>query len=628
MTKNECETNMLEKIKNPNDIKKVKSNEYSILAEEIRSFLLKHVSERGGHLAANLGAVELTMALHIVLDFPKDKLVWDVGHQAYTHKILTGRKDDFGTLRTYKGLSGFPKRHESPCDAFDTGHSSTSISAALGLAAARDLKGGNETIVAVIGDGSLSGGMAYEALNNMLSIKKNFIVILNDNEMSITQNVGGMSAYLSKIRLGTHYNEFKEWVEKLVLKVPKVGKSLAKLLQKSKESLKQLVIPGMIFEDMGITYVGPIDGHNVSEMVETISEAKKLDEPVLIHVVTCKGKGYELAEKQPAKFHGIEPFDMKTGKVLRPKTQPTYTDVFGQKLRDLGKEDRRIVAVTAAMKTGTGLEGFGDAYSNRLFDVGIAEQHAVTFAAGMAVAGMKPVVAVYSSFLQRAYDQILHDICIQNLPVVFALDRSGLVGADGETHQGVFDLSYLSTMPNMTIMAPINGRELEMMLEFALQQDTPMAIRYPRGAALRIFEEIAEPLECGKSQVLNHGKEIALVVVGNMMEEAIYVQSELAKKGMDATLVNARFVKPLDTKMLDDLCANHSMIVTMEENVAIGGYGQMVAQYLMEQQYQGVLLTIALPDEFIEQGSVAQLRKQTGIDGESILTAILGCRKG
>lgn len=619
---------MLEKIKKPNDIKKIRPSQYNQLAAEIRQFLLEHVSRSGGHLASNLGTVELTMALHLVLHFPEDKLVWDVGHQAYTHKILTGRQAGFEELRQYNGMSGFPKRHESDCDAFDTGHSSTSISAALGLAAARDLKGSKETVVAVIGDGSLSGGMAYEALNNMSAMNKNFIVILNDNEMSITRNVGGMSAYLNKIRLGEHYHDLKDRVEETLLKIPKIGKAVAKGLRKSKESLKQLVIPGMFFEDMGITYIGPIDGHNIPQMVETLEEAKRLKEPVLIHVITKKGKGYEPAEKEPAGFHGVEPFDIETGKVLKEKTQLSYTDIFGQTMTALGIENSRLIAITAAMKTGTGLYEFGEKFPKRLYDVGIAEQHAVTFAAGLAAAGMRPVVAVYSSFLQRGYDQLLHDVCIQNLPVVFALDRSGLVGADGETHQGVFDISYLSSLPNMTILAPANGQELSAMLSFALQQDGPTAIRYPRGPASHVLEEVMEPLEYGRSQIINRGSRIALIAVGNMLEEAIFVQEELAKKGINATLVNARFVKPFDRNMVEQLCHNHELIVTMEENVALGGYGQMAAQYLMERRYRGTLIPVALPDEFIPQGTVEQLRKQAGIDGNSILEKIIQKWKG
>lgn len=619
---------MLEKIKKPNDIKKIRPGQYNRLAEEIRQFLLEHVSRTGGHLASNLGTVELTMALHIVLDFPKDKLVWDVGHQSYTHKLLTGRKDEFDGLRQYKGMSGFPKRHESDCDAFDTGHSSTSISAALGLAAARDLRGGNETIAAVIGDGSLSGGMAFEALNNMSAMKKNFIVILNDNEMSITRNVGGMSAYLNKIRLGEHYHDLKDRVEEALLKIPKLGRPLARVLRKSKASLKQLVIPGMMFEDMGITYVGPIDGHNISQMVSTLREAKRLKEPVLLHVITRKGKGYEPAEKEPEYFHGIEPFDIETGQVLHPRTRPGYTDIFGQAMVALARDNPRLTAVTAAMKTGTGLSEFGRQYPERLYDVGIAEQHAVTFAAGMAAAGMQPVVAIYSSFLQRAYDQILHDVCMQRLPVVFALDRSGLVGADGETHQGVFDLSYLSSLPDMNILAPVNGREMEAMLAFALSLKKPAAIRYPRGAASSVLEELMEPIAYGKSQIMNRGSQIALIAVGNMMEEAVYVQEELAKRGMNVTLVNARFVKPVDKDMLKEISGSHKLIVTMEENVAPGGYGQRVAEYLLELGYQGVFLPIALPDAFIEQGTVEQLRKQAGIDGDSILEKLLARWKG
>ncbi len=619
---------MLEKINQPNDIKKIKPEQYGQLASEIRKFLLEHVSRTGGHLASNLGAVELTMALHLVLDFPKDKLIWDVGHQAYTHKILTGRRDDFDTLRQYGGLSGFPKRRESPCDAFDTGHSSTSVSAALGIAAARDLRGTDETVVAVIGDGSLSGGMAYEALNNMSAMEKNFIVVLNDNEMSITRNVGGMSAYLGRIRLGEHYHDLKDRVEETLLRIPKIGNALASGLRRSKESLKQLMIPGMFFEDMGITYIGPIDGHNIDDMVKTLREAKRLKEPVLIHVITKKGKGYMPAESQPDLFHGVGPFDLRTGQMRAEESADTFTDWFGRTVVALGESNPDLVAITAAMKTGTGLREFGERFPERLFDVGIAEQHAVTFAAGLAAAGMRPVVAVYSSFLQRAYDQILHDVCLQKLPVVFAIDRSGIVGADGETHQGVFDLSYLSSLPDMTILSPANGGELEAMLAFALTLDGPAAIRYPRGTAPMEPDGQTEPLQYGKSQVVSRGGRIALLAVGTMMEEALAVRDGLREQGMEATVVNARFVKPLDTAMLDEICAGHEMIVTLEENVRIGGYGQMAADHLAERGYRGIFLPVALPDEFLPHGSVEQLRKRAGIDADSILKKILSRMDG
>lgn len=614
---------VLDKINKPNDIKRLSKTEYPILAQEIRDFILEHVSLTGGHLASNLGTVELTMALHLVLDFPVDKLIWDVGHQAYTHKILTGRKEEFEHLREFGGMSGFPKQMESPCDCFDTGHSSTSISAALGYAEAKEIMGTDESVVAVIGDGALSGGLAYEALNNMARLKSSMVVVLNDNEMSISENVGGMSHYLNKIRTGQKYNDFKAGVEKSILRIPLAGHDLAVSVKRSKDSIKHLLVPGMFFEDMGITYIGPIDGHNIQQMVESLVSAIELERPVVVHVKTVKGKGYRFAEKHPCYFHGVGPFDLETGKVKEKKEKPAYTDIFARKILNMADQNQKIVAITAAMAEGTGLKRFRERYPERFFDVGIAEQHAVTFAAGLAAAGMKPVVAVYSSFLQRAYDQILHDVCIQNLPVIFAIDRSGLVGADGSTHQGIFDISYLSEIPNMTIVSPKNRYELEEAMDFALEWQGPIAIRYPRGTAYEGYQDIQTQMEYGKSEVLVEGKDIAILAVGNMLEEAEKACAILKEHGINPTLVNVRFIKPFDTNLLDSLCESHGMICTMEENVYSGGYGQAVGAYLKEKNAKVEFLPVAIVDQFVEHGSIQELRKLLSIDGASVAEKII-----
>ena len=612
----------LDKIKKPNDIKRLDKSEYPSLAQEIRDFLLTHISQTGGHLASNLGTVELTMALHLVLDFPEDKLIWDVGHQSYTHKILTGRKDEFEHLREFGGMSGFPKRGESSCDSFNTGHSSTSISAALGFAEAKEIMGTDESIVAVIGDGALSGGLAYEALNNAANLKSSLVIVLNDNEMSISKNVGGMSRYLNKIRAGQAYNEFKAGVENTILNFPIGGYDLAKSVKRSKDSIKHLLVPGMFFEDMGITYIGPIDGHNISEMVDSLVSAIELQRPVVVHVKTKKGKGYRYAEKYPCYFHGVAPFDLETGKVLKKKEKPDYTDIFARKILTLAEQNPRLIAITAAMAEGTGLKRFRSQYPERFFDVGIAEQHAVTFAAGLAAAGMLPVVAVYSSFLQRAYDQILHDVCIQNLHVVFAIDRSGLVGADGSTHQGIFDITYLSGIPNMTILSPKNRYELEDALDFAVSYSGPIAIRYPRGTANDHWAENREPIIYGRSEWLKKGEQVAILAVGNMLEEAEKTCECLEQAGIHPSLINARFVKPLDKQLLDVLAETHSLICTMEENVYSGGYGEAVAAYLSKKQAKVQIYGVAIPDQFVEQGSIPQLRAMLGMNGEHVAKEI------
>lgn len=609
---------ILEKINGPKDIKTLNKEELELLSQEIRSFLIEKISVTGGHLASNLGVVELTMAMYLIFDLPEDKIIWDVGHQAYTHKILSGRKD-FDDLRQYGGMSGFPKTKESPCDAFNTGHSSTSISAGLGMAQGRDLRGEDYSVVSVIGDGALTGGMAYEALNNAARMKKNFIIVLNDNNMSISENVGGMSKYLSSIRTGTGYNDLKKYVTEILEKIPVVGKPMIDKISRTKQSIKQLLIPGMLFENMGITYLGPVDGHDIRQLCRVFQEAKKLDHAVLIHVLTQKGKGYEPAEQNPSHFHGVEPFDIGTGKNLKEKEHPTYTDVFSRQICRLAKEDSRIVAITAAMPDGTGLKAFGKRYPGRFFDVGIAEAHAVTSAAGMAAAGLKPVVAVYSSFLQRGYDQILHDVCIQNLPVVFAIDRAGLVGSDGETHQGIFDLSYLTSIPNMSVLAPKNRWELERDLEFAMKYEGPIAIRYPRGEAYRGLKEFDSEICYGKGEILYEGQEIALLAVGSMVSTAEHVREKLMTEGYSCTLANARFVKPLDLELVDHLAATHSCVVTLEENVLQGGFGLDVTAYIHEHYPQVKVYNVALPDAYVEHGNVSILREGLGIDSDSVI---------
>ena len=611
----------LDRINEANDIKKIEPEAYDALASEIRSFIIESVSEHGGHLASNLGVVELTMALHLCMDFPNDKLIWDVGHQAYTHKLLTGRKEDFSGLRTFGGMSGFPKHKESPCDAFDTGHSSTSISAALGYARARDLKGEDRTVVAVIGDGSLTGGMAYEALNNVSHLKSNMIIVLNDNKMSISENVGGLSKHLTALRTRESYMDFKMDVEKKLKQIPHVGDSVARSVKKSKDSIRQLFVKGGFFEDFGIKYIGPIDGHDIKEMVRVLNALKRLNEPVVMHVVTQKGRGYVPAEQNPSAFHGVGSFDIATGESLASKSL-TYTSVFSKTICRLGKAHPDVVTICAAMPDGTGLIAFKKHFPGRFFDVGIAEQHAVTFAAGLAAGGMHPFVAVYSSFLQRAYDQIIHDVCIQNLPVVFCVDRVGLVGADSETHQGMFDLSYLSMIPNMTVCAPKNKYELYDMLYFAYQYHGPIAIRYPRGSAYEGFKNMRPPIEYGKSELMFEGEKIALVAVGSMVQTAVQVREKLLDKGINATVVNARFVCPLDTECLDRLSRDHQWIVTMEENVLKGGFGEACGDYLLAKHEDVRLIHVGVPDVYVEHGGVDQLKKTLHMDADSIVERI------
>lgn len=609
---------MLEKIQKPNDIKKIPADQLPALAEEIREFIIESLSKTGGHLASNLGVVELTIAMHRVFDLPKDKLIWDVGHQSYTHKILTGRKDGFETLRREGGISGFPKRSESDCDVFDTGHSSTSISAGVGYVRARELKKENYSVVSIIGDGALTGGMAYEALNNAASLKSNFIIVLNDNEMSITENVGGMSSYLSGLRTASAYTGFKMDVTKALNRIPGIRPGMVDAMRKTKSSIKQIIIPGMLFEDMGLTYLGPVDGHNIPQLIKTFQEAKRFEGPILVHVLTQKGRGYEPAMRHPARFHGAGPFDVKTGLPVG-KSNPTYTDVFSTVMRKMGDQRKDVAAVTAAMMTGVGLKRFSNMFPDRCFDVGIAEEHAVTFAAALSLGGITPVVAIYSSFLQRAYDQIMHDVCMQNLHVVFAIDRAGLVGYDGETHHGIFDLSYLGSMPNMTILAPKNLWELSDMIKFAVDYDGPIAVRYPRGEAYTGLKEFRAPICLGKSEVIHEGSRVALLAAGSMVKMAEEVQKQLKERmDMDAALVNARFVKPIDEELLRSFADTYELVVTLEENVKDGGFGERVLAFAEEEDLPFGVEIIALPDRFIPHGSVSYQMKQVGFTPEDI----------
>ena len=613
---------VLDKIQRPNDVKELKEQELSILADEIRQFIIDKVSDNGGHLASNLGVVELTIALHRCLNFPQDKLIWDVGHQSYTHKILTGRKNGFDSLRKYHGMSGFPKRDESNCDAFDTGHSSTSLSAGLGMVCARELKKEKYKVVSVIGDGSLTGGLAFEALNNAASLKSNYIMILNDNHMSISENVGGLSHYLAGVRTAKGYTNFKKNVKASLSKMNAIGEEHERNIRRAKSMLKQVFIPGMFFEDMGITYLGPIDGHNIEALTEVIEDAKQVEGAVLIHVITEKGKGYEPAQLHPESYHGVGPFIKKNGMAKKPKEEATYTDIFAKTICELAQTHEKLVTITAAMMDGCGLKGFAKRFPDRFFDVGIAEEHAVTFACGLAAGGFHPFFAVYSSFLQRGYDQILHDMCMQNLPVTLMLDRAGLVGNDGETHQGVFDLSYLTMIPNMTVFAPKNRYEFQDAIAFAADFEAPMAIRYPKTDAVRVLKEYREPIKLGKSEWIRRGSRVALLAIGTMVETAMEVEELLAKDGIDATVVNLRFAKPLDYEMLDEVLDYHSLIVTMEENVLSGGVGEHICRYV-EMHSTGVrVIACGIPDKFIHQGSIKELLEETGLDAQSIYQKI------
>jgi 1-deoxy-D-xylulose-5-phosphate synthase len=619
----------LDKINSPKDLKGLKIGQLNALAAEMRDFLVHSVAQTGGHLSSNLGVVELAIALHFCLDSPVDKLVWDVGHQCYPHKILTGRRDEFSTLRQFGGLSGFVKSSESPHDAFDVGHSSTSLSVAHGMAVSRDLLGQAHKVAAVIGDGAMSGGLALEALNNIGRSSSDVLVVLNDNQMSISENVGALAGYLNEMRTKPAYISVKRDIKNLLKNIPIVGEYTESFLDKTKTKLKYLLLPGVWFEELGFRYYGPVDGHNLRHLIEILGSLRRVRGPVLLHVLTQKGKGYAPAERESLKFHGIEAFCTKTGEVFlseKSSEKSTYTDIFANKIVEIGRKNDKVVAITAAMPTGTGLINFKNHFPRRFFDVGIAESHAVTFAAGMAKSGLRPVVAIYSTFLQRAYDQIIHDVCIQNLPVVFVLDRAGVVAADGETHQGVFDLSYLLHMPNMTVMAPRNGAELAAMLDFAFELATPVAIRYPKEeickADFKLVEEADKPLETGQWEVLEQGEKIAILALGPMVDKAAKVYKKLYDSGHRPTLINARFAKPLDPASLADL-ADYSHIFTMEENVLAGGFGQAVAAELRRLGiYTPKISHFALPDAFLPQGTRSEILAHFGLDAASMTQKI------
>ena len=620
----------IENIKSPADIKTLSPSELKDLAEELREIIIERVSINGGHLASNLGVVELTLALHYIFDSPSDKIVWDVGHQSYTHKLLTGRFEKFPTIRKHKGISGFPKIDESIHDSFGTGHSSTSISAALGIITARDILKKFEIsnlkfqipnkVIAVIGDGALTAGIAFEGLNHAGHLKKDLIVVLNDNEMSISQNVGALSEYLNRILTGDLYQKFKKETKSFIESIPKLGGPFSKIAKKAEETLKGLFLPGILFEELGFNYIGPIDGHNIELLIETFKKIKNADAPTLVHVITKKGKGYEFSEKDPCIFHGVGPFEVETGDPISNKKIPSYSEIFGHVLTELAGHDERIIAISAAMREGTGLECFAEKYPDRFYDVGIAEPHAVTFAAGLAVQGLRPVVAVYSTFLQRGYDEIIHDVCLQNLPVVFAIDRAGIVGEDGPTHQGVFDISYLRHIPNLVVMAPKDEHELKDMLDFSLKYNGPSAIRYPRGKAQGIEHRAqSTEVEIGKAEILKEGEDIALIAIGNTVSPALNAAARLEKDGIKAAVINARFVKPMDKGLIFSIASRIKKIVTIEENLIAGGFGSAVLEYLNSTDIHDIKIKIlGIPDEFVEQGSQAILRKKYGIDEEGI----------
>lgn len=614
--------NFLDEVNSPDDIKKLNLEELNELASEIRTFLIDTVSKTGGHLASNLGVVELTLALHRVFNTPSDKIVWDVGHQSYVHKIITGRKDKFNTLKKLGGLSGFPKVNESEHDAFNTGHSSTSISAALGIARARDIKKENNSVIAVIGDGALTGGMAFEALNNAGRMQSNFIVVLNDNEMSISKNVGGLSKYLSKIRTEPFYFKVKEDIDVMLNKIPAIGKSAKKALGRVKGSIKYMIIAGIFFEELGFKYLGPVDGHNITELEKFLTVAKSIKGPVLIHVCTQKGKGYAYAEKNPAVFHGISPFEIETGEV-KTAGGPGYSDIFGQELAKIAVQDESVAAISAAMPQGTGLDFFSSRFPERFFDVGIAEQHAVTFAAGLARNGIKPVVALYSSFLQRAYDQVLHDVAIQNLHVVFAIDRAGIVGEDGETHQGIYDISFLSHIPNVAIMAPCDYNDFAKMLKFAVEEhDGPIAIRYPRGRGADKLVETPE-VRYGQSLLVREGKDITIVAIGNKLETALSVADTLMEKDISCDVIYSRFIKPVDTKLLLDSVVKTKHVITIEDNAVAGGFGSMVLEEMSRNGINAQMKMFGYPDQFIQHGPKNELQKMYGLDEQSIVNDVI-----
>lgn len=614
--------NVLDKVNTPEDLRKLTLEEKEKLAEDLRKFILETVSKTGGHLASNLGIVELTIALHSIFNTPKDKLIWDVGHQSYVHKILTGRKDKMSTLRKLDGLSGFPKISESEYDVFETGHSSTSISAALGIARARDVLNEEYEVIAVIGDGALTGGMAEEAMNDAGSSNSNIIVILNDNEMSISKNVGGISMFLSKLRSKKLYTASNKKIKEITMKIPYLGEKLVNLTRRVKDMLKQFFLPNMYFEDIGFTYLGPVDGHNIEKLESILEKAKGLQGPVLVHVITKKGKGYKIAEDNPSKFHGISSFNIETGEKIK-KSEKDYSKVFGETLVKLAEKDEKIIAITAAMKDGTGLREFSNKYPKRFFDVGIAEQHAICMAAGMARVGLKPVVAIYSSFLQRGYDQVIHDICMQELPVVIGIDRAGIVGNDGETHQGIFDLSFLSIVPNLTILAPKDFKEFEKMLEFSINYSKPIAIRYPRGGEGKYKFEKYEDIELGKAEIIKEGKDITVLAIGKMVSRAMEAVEELENKEIDVEVINARFLNPLDKEKILESINKTKNVIIIEDNVIEGGLGTKIEELIVEEDIKEVkCVKIAYPVDFIKQGSVDEIEKRYGLDKKSIAKKI------
>ena len=621
---------LLDDIGSPEILRKVPQEELPALADELRQIIIEQVSSGGGHLASNLGVIELTLALHYVLNTPSDKIVWDVGHQSYTHKLITGRKDNFSTLRKYRGISGFPRIEESLYDAFGSGHSSTSISAALGIAEARDQKGEDFKVVAVIGDGAMTAGLAFEGLNHAGQLGKDLIVVLNDNEMSISPNVGALSGYLNRILSGEMYRRFKKETKTFIESIPRLGVPVSKIAQRTEEMIKRLFLPGVLFEELGFNYIGPIDGHDIGALIDTFRSVLPGKSPTLIHVITKKGKGYKYSEEDPCIFHGIGPFDVDTGIVISDSTVPTYSEIFGQALTGLAREDPGVVAISAAMREGTGLDCFAKKYPGRFYDVGIAEPHAVTFAAGMASRGLRPVVAIYSTFLQRAYDQIIHDVCLQNLPVVFAIDRAGVVGEDGATHQGLFDVSYLRHIPNMLFMAPKDGAELRAMLRFALRHNGPSAIRFPRGRAIQYADLDSENprLEAGKAELIVEGEDMAVITMGNSVYPSLRAAQMLLKDGVRASVINARFIKPIDEDLILSVAEKTGCVLTVEENVLAGGFGSAILELFQNAGLKNVYVQrIGVHDEFVEHGSQSILRRKYGLDDEGIYRACRECAR-
>jgi 1-deoxy-D-xylulose-5-phosphate synthase len=612
----------LNKINSPDDLKKLEVKKLDKLAAEIRTFLINSIAKTGGHLASNLGVVELTIALHYCLNCPKDKIIWDVGHQAYTHKILTGRKNEFASLRKLDGLSGFPQIKESPYDSFTTGHSSTSISAALGLAMARDLKGESFNVAAVLGDGAMTGGLVYEAMNNAGRSKAKMLIVLNDNQMSISENVGAISQYLSELRMTDKYMDAKSDIKKTLESVPIVGRSLTNIVGKTKDSLKYTIMPNVMFEQMGLKYIGPVDGHDIKKLVHIINKIKKMNCPVLLHVITQKGRGYKPAEIAPSKYHGVGSFEVATGEMLTKSDKPTYSNVFSEKLIELAKKDKRVCGITAAMPSGTGMDAFAKEFPDRMFDVGIAEGHAVTFGAGLAKCGMVPFFAVYSTFLQRSYDQIIHDVCIQKLHVVFAVDRAGIVGDDGCTHQGIYDLSFMGHIPGLTVMAPKNKYELGDMLEFALGFNGPISLRYPRGSASEILKSARKVIEYGKSELVYKGEKIALLSVGAMADEVVGVYEKLLDDGYSPELINVRFVSPIDREMVERVSKDFDYIFSFEDNIHAGGFGCLLDQMLAEMGCKATVKNFAFPDTYIEQGTRCQLFERYGMNRDGLYARI------